>query len=199
MIKAIIFDADGVLIHAEAFSRQLQRDYGIPYTKLDPFFDGEFKQCLIGGADLKEVLKPHVAQWGWQGTVDELLEYWFRVEYKIDQDLIDYIAQLRKQGIYCVLATNQEKYRAEYMLTKMGFGQALDGVYASAHLGHKKPALEFFAKLHEKLPRYDKPELLFWDDNQENVDGAREFGIQAELYTSFADFKNMMNRYIKPA
>ena len=40
MIKAIIFDADGVLIHREKyFSERLEDDYGIPREKSLEFFN----------------------------------------------------------------------------------------------------------------------------------------------------------------
>jgi putative hydrolase of the HAD superfamily len=94
-----------------------------------------------------------------------------------------------------VLATNQEKYRTQYMLDNMGFGKAFDKVYSSAHLGHKKPAEEFFAKVVRDLGA-SKVETLFWDDDQENIDGATAYGIRAEFYKDYESFlADMTNRY----
>ncbi len=88
------------------------------------------------------------------------------------------------------------KYRAEYMLDKMGFADTFDKVYASAHLGHRKPDLEFFAKIMEDLGDVQVDEVLFWDDTPSHIDAAKEFGINAEIYTTFEDFKKKMQKYL---
>lgn len=191
MIKAILFDADGVLINSEMFSRHLAKDYGISTDITDPFFTGPFKDCLIGNADLKEILPPYLKEWGWEKSVDDFLDYWFESEHKIDEELVQYIQELRGRGVKCYLATNQEKYRVQYMLDKMGFSQCFDKIYASAHLGYRKPAMEFYTKVTEDLG-LDKEEILFWDDTQGNIEAAKDFGIKTELYLSFEDFKNKM-------
>lgn len=196
MIKTILFDADGVLINAEMFSRQLEKQYGIPAERLNPFFAEKFVDCLVGKADLKEVIEPYMKEWGWQGTVDELTDFWFTVEHKVDEQLIAYIQQLRQQGIACYVATNQEKHRAEYMLNDMGFGESFDGVFASAHLGEKKPSLAFFERILAKLSITDPTEVLFWDDTPASIEAARQVGIQAEQYIGFEDFSVKMKTYM---
>lgn len=190
MIKAILFDADGVLINSERFSVQLVRDYGISTEKTLPFFNGIFQDCITGTADLKEVIGPFLTEWGWERSVDEFLDYWFKSEHQIDQPLIEYIQTIRKAGIKCYIATNQEKHRVAYMLDRMGFKISFDKVFASAHLGYKKPSRDFYQQLMHKLPSIQKSEVLFWDDTDENVDAARQFGISAELYTNLREFQN---------
>ena len=56
-----------------------------------------------------------------------------------------------------------------------------------AHLGLKKPAVAFFAKVVEDLG-VPKEDVLFWDDDSENIDGARSYGIAAEIYNNYDDF-----------
>lgn len=197
MIKVVLFDADGVLIHTEMFSRQLERDYGILSEKLDPFFATDFQRCLTGELDLKEAITSLLPEWGWQGTVDEFLEYWFSVEHKIDERLIAYAQNLRSKGIRCFVATNQEAYRAKYMLEKMGFSESFDGMYASAHLGEKKPSIDFFKHIFSNFDDLEKSEVIFWDDKQLAVDAAREFGFHAEVYTDYDDFIQKMDVYLK--
>ncbi|MCC6323624.1 HAD-IA family hydrolase [Candidatus Nomurabacteria bacterium] len=189
MIKVILFDADGVLVNGERFSVVLEREHGISINKTLPFFNGEFQNCLIGNADLKETVEPHLSDWGWEQGTDAFLDYWFNAEHTINEELIEYIQELRQKGIQCFVATNNEKYRFGYMLDKMGFAKSFDKTYSSAHLGSKKPDLEFFQKIYNELENVGKDEILFIDDDHKNVENAKEFGINAEIYQSVDQIK----------
>lgn len=195
MIKALIFDIDGVLINSEKLSKKFAREYNIPLKDILPFFDGPFNDCILGKADLKEAITPYLRSWGWKKGVDKFLDYWFSVEHIMNQELIDCIQNYRKEGIKCFVATNQEKHRAEYIFNKMGFADSFDKFYFSSNLGHKKPDSDFFAKVVNDLGGIRKEEILFWDDAPENIAGAKEFGINAELFTSFPDFKRRIKVY----
>jgi len=195
MITTLILDADGVLINGESFSETLARDYNVDHNKEKEFFTTKFQDCLVGKADLKESIAPYLSSFGWKGSVDEFLEYWFKAGHSINEAFIEYVQGLRKSGIRVVLATNQEKYRTQYMLEHMGFEGAFDRIYSSAHLGLKKPAVEFFARVVEDMC-VDKDNVLFWDDDQRNIDGALEYGIHAEFYSDYESFlKSMHSKY----
>ncbi len=195
MIKVVIFDADGVLINGIRFSTALERDYGISIETTLPFFNGPFQDCLVNSSDLKDTISPYLSEWGWHDGVDSFLDYWFKVEHTINEELISYIQDMRSKGFVCCVATNNEKYRFQYMLDEMGFKNSFDRIYASANLGHVKPNLEFYKKLLDDLGSVNKDEVLFWDDSPENITSAREFGINAELFSSFSDFKRRMKIY----
>lgn len=191
MIKHILFDVDGVLVHAEMFSLNVVREYGIPQEKMKEFYKGIFQGTLVGKGDLKEVIEPYLKEWGWPKTVDDYLNEWFEYEHILDEEIIAYVQKLRAKGISCYVATNQEKYRAQYMLEKMGFGESFDKLFASAHLGIGKPDIEFFEKVIKEIGA-KKEEVLFWDDTPENVEGAKKAGINGEFYESFGKFKDIM-------
>ncbi len=195
MIKVIIFDGVNCITYQEPLSVGLARDYKIPLEKTLPFFKGALQDCVAGKSDLKEVLPPFLDVWGWENGVEGLLSYWFERDHKIDTQIVSYIKDLRDKKIICLLATNNEKYRFAYMLSKMGFDKIFDKSYCSALLGCKKPDQEFFSKILTDLKDIKKEEVLFWDDKTENVQGAKDFGINAELYINFLDFKEKMKQY----
>lgn len=199
MVTTLIFDADGVLINGEAFADVLARDFAIDAAKEKEFFSTKFQDCLVGKADLKESIAPYLPSFGWRGTADEFLDYWFKAEHSIDEPLMDYVQQLRAAGVTAVLATNQEEYRTKYMLEHMGFKNAFDKIYSSAHVGVKKPAVEFYQHIVDDL-KANKHNVLFWDNDQRNVQGATDYGIKAELYTTYDSFLQIMiQKYSFPA
>lgn len=190
--KAIIYDADGVLIHSEMFSVQLEKDYGISSDKLMPFFKGAFKDCLIGKADLKVELEKVIADWGWTKSVDELLEYWFNSENHVDERIIESIKVLRGKGIICVLGTNQEQHRVDFMLSTMNFGEIFNHVYSSAEIGFKKPTVEFYQYIINSL-KLNPEEIMYFDDSQENVDAAKTLGVNAFFFDGIENYHKLIS------
>ena len=191
MIKGIIFDTDGMVVITDMFSVKYCKEYNVPYEVILPFFKNEFQPCLIGKADLKEQIKPYLEKWGWKQSVEDFLDYWYKAEHNVDQRVVDEIEKLKKSGIKCYLATNQEKYRTDYIKNQMGFSKVFDQIFSSAEIGYKKPQVEFFDRVMAEIG-FKKDEVQFWDDTEKNVLGAKEFGLDARRYKSFDEFQREM-------
>src|SRR3972149_7451745 len=113
MIKAVLFDVDGVVLlpREKYFSERLADDYGVSPALVLPLFKNEFKDCLLGKADLKDILKKkYLKRWGWKGSIDELLHFWWKGEKAINKSVLSQIKRLRQKGIQCYLASDPEKY-----------------------------------------------------------------------------------------
>ena len=189
MVKAIIFDADGMIVHGERFSNRLAREYGISVETTSEFFRNEFQLCLVGKADLKQVLPKYLKRWGWKDSVETLLDFWFSEKYnEIDERFAPIIQELRAKGIKTYLATNNEKHRTDNLVENRGLGKWFDKVFSSAYIGSKKPDGAFFQYILEQIGG-TKETMLFWDDDTENTDGAAAFGLPIEVYTDFGLFK----------
>ena len=112
MIKAIICDVDGVIINRDRyFSEKLAERLNLDLkTEVLPFFTGIFQECLIGKKDLKVEVVPWLEKWGWEGSVDDFLKYWFEEEREIDERIIRIMKNLKDKGIRLFLGTDNEKY-----------------------------------------------------------------------------------------
>lgn len=195
MIKLLLLDVDGVIVTGEPWGQELAQSYGITEEMRRPFFREAFQPCLVGKADLKEVLVPYLAQWGWPHSTEAFLDYWFCRERTIDARLIQAIQRLRQRGIPCYIATQQERYRAAYIRDEMGLAHLFDGMFSSVDLGALKSDPVFFTTILHELDGYEADEVLFWDDTPGNVATAQSVGIRAELYSNFADFVRKMQIY----
>lgn len=195
MIKVVLFDVNGVLVNGEMFSDRYAAEYNVSKDKLLPFFNGPMQDCVLGKADLKESVTPYLSEWKWEKSPEELLEYWLKAEHNIDEPLVEYVQFLQDKGVKCYIATNQEKYRTQYIMKEMGFGDIFDGIFSSSAIGAKKPEESFYMHIINQLEL--KPEeLLLVDDDKENIDGAKELGMHAQLYTDFSFFKKNMEQYL---
>ncbi|MFA5991245.1 MAG: HAD family hydrolase [Candidatus Doudnabacteria bacterium] len=195
MIKVILFDCDGPIIrHTKYFSQRLKEEKGIVADTEDQasFFNNEFLLCEKGQADLKVEMGKRLKTWGWTGTVEELMEYWFVGEAEVDTDMAEYIKELRNKGIKTYLSTNNEKYRVDYLWKTAGLKNILDGKFPSCELGHLKPEVKFWAQIYKRLSNISKEEVLVLDDAESAISSAKRFGFNAEFYENFEGFKKVM-------
>ena len=188
-IEAVILDADGVVISPGQLSiRYFEVEHGITRDMAREFFGRVFRDCLVGKADLKEELAPFLPAWGWRRSVDDFMSTWFEMESTVDSRVIGTIQALRQRGVLCCLASNQEKHRADYIVAKMGFGDAFDRLFFSCDLGYTKPDHSFYESIANSL-HTEGQSIMFWDDSLLNVEAARDYGWRAEVYTGFEGFE----------
>jgi putative hydrolase of the HAD superfamily len=195
-IKAICFDADGVVVNPHMqFSKYLKEEYGISPEMTQRFFRGVFNDCLVGKASLEDVLPPFLRDWGWKDSVAEFINTWLITSQVVDNRVIHAIQNLRQNGIICCLATSQERNRAEYMKETMGFQDIFDHLFFSCEIGWQKPHHAYYQHI-DKTLGLGKDSILFWDDKRTNVESARKFGWIAEIYTDFNEYEETIKKYV---
>lgn len=198
MIKLVLFDVDGVVIKSRGkfFSQRLAEKQGLPIEEVMPFFTGDYKLCATGLADLKEVLPRYFETWKWQGTVEDLMNFWFEGEKDTDPEVINIVETLRSKNILCGLASDNEKYRIEYLMKEVELENHFNvHNFFSAGVGFKKSNPEFFNKILEATS-FKPEEIQYWDDDQKNVDIAKSLGIDAHLFTSANEMKKEIENYV---
>lgn len=195
MQKVILLDMDGVLTFREQpFSVMYAQKYAIDSAPLFDFFTTEWRDFVTGKKDLREHIKTHPEIWQWNGTPEELMEYWFKSEDNRNEPLIQSIRQLRADGVKCYIATEQEKYRTAYMLQNTFAGE-FDGCFSTCDIGYKKSNPEYFksviALLQNELPGLQPANIMYLDDDNDKLEAAKTCGIDGELYESPAQVAHL--------
>jgi putative hydrolase of the HAD superfamily len=198
VVRAVLFDVDGVLVHPWRFRATLARDHGITPEMTAAFFKGPFIRCAQGQADVLEVLPAFLASWGWPGSAADFVARWLSVENAPDHAVFGVVADIRRSGVPCFVASTQERRRAQYLAVEMRFDQFFDGLFFSCDIGVEKPREDFFNAIAHRLGR-PGTELLFIDDVRENVEGARAAGWFAEQFQSAGGLRADVARYTQPA
>lgn len=202
-IRAILFDADGIIQDSTVASigQQLQRLTGLGPDQVDPCMHEIFqveRAALIGKADFADALAPVLEKWRAPAVATTLAAEW-GCTIDLDRALLDLVAQLRRQGFTCALATNQQHYRAAHMNRTFAYDAAFDHCFYSCRVGATKPDEAYFRAILTELgcPPH---EVLFIDDAEKNVAGARRAGLQAALFThsgeaSLASMLDLLARF----
>lgn len=197
-VCCILFDVDGVLtLPEEVFSVMYAKSRGLDIKPFTDFFENEWVNYVTGKKDLKQHITDNPNFWRWTDSPDELLDYWFRSEDMKNEELLSLIEQLREQGAKCYIATEQEKYRTDYMRETM-FNGMFDGIFSTCEIGYKKNNPAFFETIISRLKEIDESitpsDLLFFDDSQSKVDAATSVGIDARLYISTEQIRSLLDQ-----
>jgi FMN phosphatase YigB (HAD superfamily) len=190
MFKAILFDIDGVIIakREKFFSSRLVEDFNISEEDSMEFVKEALIPSMVGKLDLREIFPKYLKKWNISMSVDELFQYWWDAENKVNTLVMEIADQLRSKGFTCLLASDQEKNRAEYLMTEMAFKDHFDKAFFSYDLGMQKHDKGFFTKIIDNI-KVTPGEILYWDDDKKNVIVAESVGIVGKYFINSESFK----------
>ena len=191
----MLFDADGVIQSARPGRTEELTAWG--GSRAEEFLlaiAAADMACLTGkdfGAAMREVLR----QFDISAPLEEVMDRQFWIEVR--QPMLDAVRAVRDLGLHCGLATNQQNLRGGYMRSSLGFETIFDEQFYSFELGFAKPEVGYFEAIMDRI-RVAPDRVLFIDDHDDNVAGAREIGIHSELFPSdsgVATLRTILARY----
>jgi len=176
MIRAILFDADGVTqVRAEDLRSMLGRALnGAPDIEglVDDIFDAE-KVSLTGERDFILELSQVLDRRSLPDRLEEVNIALLAIE--VDQSMTDAVQVLRASEIGCYLASNQQPARVRYLSEELGYKDIFDKEFYSCTVGHAKPEAAYFNAILDDI-RVPGRDVLFIDDHETNVNAARDVG-----------------------
>lgn len=178
-------DVDGVIVHPAhpgGWADRLEADLGLPADALQrEFFAPYWNDVVLGRADLHECLAPVLARIAPHLSSQDLANYWFAHDARLDTVLLGDLARLRAAGVELHLATLQEHHRARYLWKNLGFREQFDAMHYAADLGCAKPDAAFFRAIEDRTG-FAPADLLLIDDRISNIEGARACGWGAQIW-----------------
>lgn len=183
-IRAILFDADGVIQHnTDDLPERLERTLGYLPEPLGDFLQDVIeaeRPALTNTADLSDTLTPVLRAWKASCTTSEFIAMWSS-SIIVSSAILKLVNKLRMHGIYCAIASTQQRYRADYMSKTLGYHAWFDNEFYACHVGAAKPDTAYFEAVIAQLPFAPK-ETLFIDDQEENVRAAKRVGLYAAKF-----------------
>lgn len=200
MINTIIFDIGMVLVYFRW--RELFADLGFEGEKFNKIANATVHNPWWNEFDKGEM------------TVEEIIDKYAESapEYKEDiasiydhkeefVELYDYaipwIRELKERGykVYVLSNWSEPVYEANKE-THLRFMKELDGEIMSYREKMIKPNREIYQLLCSRY-HIDPKEAVFLDDNEANIEGAKEFGLHAIHFKSYEQAKEELEQYLK--
>ncbi len=182
-VGAVLFDADGVLQHQHLTLHALLSDVlSLPPEDVEERYHEVWEAegpMLTGQGDFVETMSGLLASWGRPGHVDTFVQA--SMDIRTDEAVASIVRELRGDGVFCCLASNQMRYRARYMSEDLGYRRLFDREFYSCDIGHKKPEAAYFLAILADL-ELSPDQVLFIDDNEANVAAALGLGMNAALF-----------------
>ncbi len=181
MIKVITFDLVGVLVNEKDIvlsdeEEKLERLFGPNLSDED--YLKKAKEIVCNEKNIVNITKI-------------LINKLYKVK---DKDLFKKIKEI-DSNIKIVIATNHVSFIRNFIDTYFDTSY-LDGLIISAEINKIKPNLDFYEFILDKY-KINANELLFLDDNIENVNGAKKLGIQTIKVEKNNNLVSEIEFYIK--
>lgn len=195
MIKAVIFDLNGVFIHSEKLSERFERDFNIPSKTFMPKLSEIMDLVRRPGAQSSFTYwEPALKEWGIEMNEEDFWKYWFEAETP-SQEMITLAQELKQKGIQVITLSNNFKERAEYYGHYPWMQDAIDKAYFSWETGLVKPNVEAW-KLVLSDFSLEPSDCIYFDDQQKNLDAAESLGIQSFMFKSPEDTRILIDNLI---
>ena len=185
-MKLIAWDFDGVLNRGFEsgfflWQETFEADLGVSAAVFTDFmFAGpRFAEVLTGQRDLLNLLSDYVAAHRVPHAPEVVLDYWLSKDAQADEEVLAWVGAC---GVPGVIATNNERHRADYIWRRMGFQDRMQRMFASGPMGVKKPEGGFFAAI-EEWSGLQPGEILLVDDGERNIQAAAARGWNVFHFT----------------
>ena len=186
MIKAVIFDLNGVFIKSRKLSERFEEKFGVKQEEFLPALNAIMPKVRMPDAgDAFSYWKPYFDKWGLDLSKEAFFDFWFSGE-KEAPEMISLARELKDRGVKLFILSNnviertkfynnnfpflKELFEKVYYSWQTGFTKSNAGAYQklleenNLKLGLVKAFLESYSKVYDLPKNYENsllPTILF--------------------------------------
>ena len=192
MIKAVIFDLNGVFIQSPYLSDRFEEKFGVSAKEFLPALREIMARVREPNAeDTFNYWRPYLKKWGVNLIKEKFFDFWFCAEKK-NSEMVEIAKRIKKRNIKLFILSNNFKERADYYKQKISFLEEIfDRIYYSWQTGFIKPNLEAYKKILRDNNLQPK-ECLYFDDLKENIEVANSLGINSFLFKGISQTEEVL-------
>ncbi|MGB8779836.1 MAG: HAD family phosphatase [Candidatus Bathyarchaeia archaeon] len=184
MIKAVLFDMDGVIaetehVHVEAEKQTLLK-YGVQIT--------EDELHRYTGTTAKQMFMELIAKYKLDTTFEQIFNEKEEIMFKLlEMDaqpvkgVIELICELKKKHVKLAVASSSHRRLVQYVLRKLEITRLFDSIISAEDVAHGKPDPEIFLMSAKRL-KVSPAECLVVEDARLGVEAAKEAGMKCLGY-----------------
>lgn len=200
VIKTVIFDIGNVLV--DFCWREVYESFGLQEDEVEKLADATVRHQAWLDLD-KGILKPEDAEAEYRKAAPEYDEYISRIYPNIHSMLVQFpyavswIKELKERGYQIYILSNWSKVAYDACLKKgLSFLPLVDGAVFSFQEFVIKPDKQIYDILCKRY-HINPQEAVFLDDSIKNVESAREYGLHAIHFTSYAQGRDELETLLE--
>ena len=197
MIKAIIFDLNGVFIQGPYLSERYNEKYGVEKDDFFRVMDNILQIVRLPDAgDTYSHFKPSLKKWDIKMSRADFYDFWFKSE-KMVPSMVRMVKELKKDNFQIYILSNNFKERTKhYLKVYPKFKNLFDKMYFSWQTGYRKDNIKAYRNV-LKDNNLKANECVFFDDKDKMVEMAESAGIHSYKFRDARGVKRVINKLSK--
>jgi beta-phosphoglucomutase family hydrolase len=184
LIKAVIFDLDGVIVESENAHIEAEKQTFLKYNVL--MSTEELHRYT--GTTAKEMFTQLIAKYKLNTTFEEINSQKEKILFRLlEQDaeptkgVLSFMQELKRRGIRLAVGSSSPRKLADYVLKKLNIAGSFDCIITVEDVEHSKPNPETFLKAAKEL-KLSPSQCLVIEDAKLGIEAAKGAGMKCIGY-----------------
>jgi putative hydrolase of the HAD superfamily len=198
-MKVLMLDMDGVIRHIiPEHVERVSKELGYTYSELsEVLWDNEYLGGLITGTISRDDWWCRIQKDNSKlSNVTQESAIWngiFAINH-FDEEVLKLAASVKSQITTGVL-TNCDPLSKQRIMKEIEKYQAFDFIFSSSDFGFRKPEPETYISVMNQL-QIEPSNIIFFDDHIQNVEGAKDLGINAYLFEDVKQIEDHLKSFL---